>query len=99
MLNDESLIPIFDKLIGIVPEKPFECVGTCDEANTAICMTIKKLEADGTELPKLYRYYKTKGLYQTYRSRNESPYIKYYNEENSIPSGFVARIKALMLNE
>jgi hypothetical protein len=62
LLNDKSLIPTFDKLIGLVPEKPFECVGTVDEANTAICMTIQKLEAEQKELPFIYQYYKTKGL-------------------------------------
>lgn len=99
MLNDESMTQTFDKLIGIVPEKPFECVGTCDEANTAICMTIARLEEKQEELPKLYQYYKSKGLYQTYHNRKENPYIKYYNEENHVPEEFVGRLKALMLSE
>lgn len=99
MLNDETMIPTFEKLIGIVPEKPFECVGTCDEANTAICMTIDQIErkAQNVELPKLYSYYKNKGLYRSFADR-ENPYIKYYNEENQVPQEFVGRIKELMLD-
>ena len=38
MLNDDSLTPLFDQLTGIADEKPFECVGTIDEVNTALGM-------------------------------------------------------------
>lgn len=99
MLNDESMIPTFDQLIGLAPEKPFECVGTCDEANTAICMTIQKLEEEHQNLPILYEYYKGKGLYHTYNNRTENPYIKYYNDENQVPEEFVQRLKTMMLGE
>lgn len=97
MLNNESLIPIFDKLIGAAPEKPFECVGTCDEINTAIHMVISRLNTDQEELPKLYQYYKSLPLYTTY-SRAVNPYLDFYNDENSVPAEFVDRTKNLMLN-
>lgn len=98
MLNDESLIPIFNKLIGAEPEKPFECVGTCDEVNTAICMVIRECEAGNRELPKLYRYYKNKRQCALYSSQKDNPYLNYYNDENSVPEEFVSRLKNLMLN-
>ena len=97
MLNDESLIPIFNQLIGVEPEKPFACVGTCDEVNTSICMVIEQLTAKQKELPRLYEYYKGTPLYATY-SQTMNPYLKYYNDENSVPEQFVERIKNLMLN-
>lgn len=97
LLNDESLIPIFDKLIGIAPEKPFECVGTCDEVNTAICMAIEKWTADKEELPKLYQYYQEKETYSSYINDKENRYIHFYDNENSVPVEFVDRIKTLML--
>lgn len=96
MLNDESMTPVFDKLVGVVPEKPFECVGTCDEVNMAINMVIRRLEAAQQQLPKLYEYYKSLPLYERY-SKTENPYLDFYNEENSVPSQFVSRIKNLML--
>ncbi|HWT73976.1 MAG TPA: hypothetical protein VN258_04545 [Mobilitalea sp.] len=98
MLNNESLIPIFDKLIGAEPEKPFECVGTCDEINTAICMVIDRLEKAHDALPKLFEHYKSKPMYSTYREA-ENPYMNFYNDENSVPEEFIDRIKNLMLNE
>jgi hypothetical protein len=99
LLSDESLIPTFDKLIGQAPEKPFECVGTVDEANTAVCMTIQQLEAEGKELPKLFQYYKAKGLFHAFGKHRENPYIGYYNEENQVPEEFISRLKAMMLGK
>lgn len=97
MLNDEELVSIFDKLIGLEPEKPFECVGTCDEVNTSICMVIERLSKEGKKLPKLYEYYKGTPLYASY-SQTVNPYLSYYNEENSVPEQFLEQIKELMLN-
>lgn len=99
MLEDEKLIPIFDKLIGEEPEKPFECVGTRDELNVAICMAIRKWEKEGLILPLLYRYYKGKSLYRTYKDKDTGQYFKYYNEENSVPAVFVQKLKNQMLDE
>jgi hypothetical protein len=99
MLDKESLIPIFDKLIGAEPEKPFECVGTTQEVNTAICMVIRKREAEKRELPKLYQYYKNKRQYTLYIGQKNNPCLDYYNEENSIPEEFAGRLKNLMLDE
>lgn len=39
LLNDASLKPLFDQLTGIAAEKPFECVGTVNEVQTAIEVT------------------------------------------------------------
>ena len=36
MLEDSEMVPIMDQLIGMVEEKPFECVGSREEVNTAI---------------------------------------------------------------
>lgn len=97
MLNDDGLIPIFDKLIGLAPEKPFECVGTVDEANTAVCMAIQRLNAVNGKLPELYKYYESRGLFHSIKLE-ENPYSSYFNEENQVPAEFLARLKALMIN-
>lgn len=36
MLNDPDMQPTLEQLVGIQEEKPFECVGSRDEINTAI---------------------------------------------------------------
>ena len=96
MLKQENLLPIFDQLIGAAPEKPFECVGTCDEVNTAICMVIHRSIEKGEKLPKLYEYYKSKEQYKAY-IQTENPYLSYYNEENSVPEELVEQLKERML--
>ncbi|MBW6491850.1 MAG: hypothetical protein K0B15_11725 [Lentimicrobium sp.] len=45
MLNDQSLVPIFDELSGISDIKPFECVGTLDDVNNAMQMISDRLES------------------------------------------------------
>jgi len=63
--DGQGLQPLFDQIAGISDEKPFDCVGTVDEVNMALCETIRK--SDRRLLPDLLiRYLKTK-QYRHYR--------------------------------
>ena len=85
MGDDENLIPTFNQLIGHESdEKPFECVGSRDEVNFAICEAIRKNET----LPRLFEYYKTTPLYNEYFTK-ENPYPKFYDKANLIPKGYL----------
>ena len=53
-----------EQLIGIREEKPFECVGSRAEINTAMVLTIQRMEEEGEMLPALLSYYKGTGLYK-----------------------------------
>jgi hypothetical protein len=64
LLDDEQLRPVFDKLTGAADEKPFDCVGTINEVNLALCETIRQREE--SELPYLLGYYRNSGLYDIY---------------------------------
>ena len=55
LLNDMELLDIFNKLIGLKDEKPFECVGTIDEVNASLHLITKKLH--GEEPPLLLKYF------------------------------------------
>lgn len=84
MGDDENLIPTFNQLIGHeTDEKPFECVGSRDEVNFAVCEAIKNNE----KLPGLFEYYKTTPLYKEY-SEKANPYPKFYDRENLLPKGY-----------
>lgn len=87
LLEKTELIPIMEQLIGFQEEKPFECVGSRDEINTAICMRIAQMQAAQKELPSLFLHYLTLPQYQTYKDR-KNPYLVYYNQENLIPESF-----------
>ncbi|MDY3918284.1 MAG: hypothetical protein SOZ59_04680 [Candidatus Limivivens sp.] len=87
MLEDPEMIPIMEQLIGICEEKPFECVGSRSEINTAITLAIQKLEEAGEALPVLFTYYRTTTLYETYRKLGDT-YSAYYDRENLLPEQF-----------
>lgn len=56
MLDDESLSTEFDQLRGTADTKPFECVGTIDEVNTALSLTLQRWY-EGKEKPALLKDY------------------------------------------
>ena len=84
MLEDETMKPVMEQLIGQVEEKPFECVGSRDEVNTAITVSINKMEKNEEKLPKLFANYKKTSFYKQYKDR-ENPYVKYFTKENLVP--------------
>jgi hypothetical protein len=55
LLDDSELKLYFDELTGVAELKPFECVGTVDEVNIALCLAMKMYDA---ELPYLLNIFK-----------------------------------------
>ena len=87
MLEDETMQSTMEQLVGIQEEKPFECVGSRDEINTALVMTIDCLEKDGEKLPYLLKYYKTTGLYEEYKAKGDH-FSGYFDEQNLVPTAW-----------
>ena len=91
MLNDPGMYDLLTQLTGITDDKPFECVGTRDEVNTAINMSINTHLKNNKPLPYLYQKYM------------ESPYREYYKDkqvdwdafqnENLVPEPMKALLK------
>lgn len=92
LLEEEALIHTMEQLIGYQSEKPFECVGSRAEVNTAICMKIAALTKEHKPLPLLLRHYQTLPQYEMYRNQ-ENPYTHYFNQENLIPDVFLPLVK------
>ena len=84
MLQDEAMKETLEQLIGIREEKPFECVGSRAEINTAMVLTIQRMEEEGEMLPALLSYYKGTGLYTQYQAAGDR-YSSYYDSENLVP--------------
>lgn len=57
ILDDIELKETFMQLIGERESKPFDCVGTYEEINYAICKTISNIEKENKSMPKLLEYY------------------------------------------
>ena len=81
-----------EQLVGIQEEKPFECVGSRAEINTAIVMTIDRMERHGEDLPLLLSYYKGTGLYDRYKEEGDQ-YSSYYDGENLVPEPWLSLVK------
>ena len=94
LLDESTMEGYFSQLIGLVDEKPFECVGSIREVNTALVMTIKKLEGKGERLPFLLMKYRKSALFKEF-SQRKNIYEDYYNKENLIPDYF----KDLLIRE
>lgn len=91
MLNDESMKELFEQLTGILDDKPFECVGTRDEVNIAVCMSIRHHEQNQKPLPLLYAYYKTTKYYEVYKDKTVN--MLSFNEENHLPEQYKELVK------
>ncbi|MDR1002039.1 MAG: hypothetical protein LBL82_02045 [Oscillospiraceae bacterium] len=94
MLDDAELISTFRKLVGMEEEKPFECVGSRDEINVAICLAIENYLRAGGNLPALFEYYTTTDLYEKFKSQTDM-FDNCYDSENLLPPEF----EAVLLHE
>ncbi len=78
LFSDEELLKTFIELTGNGETKPFECVGTFEEVNFAISLSILKLE--NQELPYLLKYYKDNFI----MSDTSIDITKRFNLENNL---------------
>ena len=80
LFEKKELLDIFNQLTGNGDVKPFDCVGTFEEVNYAICKTIENIELNDEKLPYLLDYYKN-----NFQSVDTSIDItKRYNNENNL---------------
>ena len=84
LFENKELLQTFIDLTWNSDNKPFECVGTYDEVNYAIALTIKKLNWD---LPYLLQYYVEHFEVKDYDLLN------YFNEENNLDPEFLEILK------
>ena len=91
MLNDETMTDLFEQLTGMVDDKPFECVGTRDEVNTAVCMAISTMQKENRQIPYLYRRYMESTYYQAYRDRSVD--MQAWNSENLLSKTYQEILK------
>lgn len=88
MTNDPSMQEDFEKLAGLHSEKPFECVGSRDEVNAALCLTIEQMEKTGEPLPYLLDWYRRQPAYENaFPSRHA--YDRYYDKNHLLPAEFL----------
>ena len=95
LFEDKELLNTFIELTGNGETKPFECVGTFEEVNFAISMTISKLEKENKELPYLVKYYK-----ENFKlSELKFDITKRFNNENNLTEEQKALLKKEIYND
>jgi len=92
LLNDLCLSADFERLSGIVPEKPFECVGSRSEVVAAVSETIRtwgKLNP-GREMPALFLKYGNS--FSSTHDGFES-LLNSFDENNLIPNSLIESLR------
>jgi len=92
LLDDKDLLPFFDELIGIGTTKPFECVGTLDDVNAALVMTITKHPE--SKLPVLLEHYLKTDAYASNKNLNTNKLLTEINPEHFLNSSFLSILKS-----
>lgn len=88
MVNDPDMKTDFEKLTGMRDEKPFECVGSRDEVNAAVCLAIARMQQQEEPLPLLFSWYTEQPLYEASLPRCHA-YDDYYDPEHLLPEEFL----------
>lgn len=78
MFADESLIPLFQQLLGISGIKPFECVGTNEEMILALYMAHRR---DSSSVPKLFLTHILPHMTEADFFALENKLMKIYNDD------------------
>lgn len=85
IFEDESLWETLEQLTGIQEEKPFECVGSRREVNTALFLTAERQKKEGKPLPALLAAYRKTPQYKAARQLGDI-FSDYFDEENLVPA-------------
>lgn len=85
LLDKKELLNVFKQLTGLLPNKPFECVGSRDEVIVALAETLKKY-VNKSEAPYLLKVFEDSSL-KSDRTLND--YVNFFDGCNHIPDKFV----------
>ncbi len=84
LFANDKLKNYFQELIGEKAVKPFECVGTKQEVNMALCEHIRKYGITQDET--LLQYYTTTDLYAKYTKEDFKKFLNQPLSQNNLPA-------------
>ncbi len=91
LLDKDSLLDTYKELLGVLPNKPFECVGSRDEVVTASGYTLSKLMKAGEKIPYLLRYFSEN---VNIPCLGMSYYKNFFDKDNHLPSKFLLLLQS-----
>ena len=92
IMNLPEMRDTLQELCGALPNKPFECVGSRNEVNLALCLAIARAEKNGDALPLLLAEYKASPLYEKYKDLAPA-FGQEWDPENNLPQDLAALVK------
>jgi hypothetical protein len=92
LFNDVALWPLLRQLIGMTDSKPFDCIGTMDEVNAALQLTLALIPETG--LPALLKLYKDSEIYSIYRNFDTETLLSSFNENHFLPEEFAVLLRS-----
>jgi len=93
LFDNKKMLLYFDQLCGIEKIKPFECVGTIDEVNVALCQIIEQMK--GKTLPFLLDHYCQSKNFVQFRLYDFTNHLNHLEEENFLPASFMNVLKKI----
>ena len=93
LLDEPGLLTTLQQFTGAAAEKPFDCIGTIDEVNIALCEIIRKYR--GPSFSVLLRNYKDSADYARYREQDFMASLGSWFP-NNLPGPFITILKAAL---
>jgi len=92
LFQDVELWPLLRQLSGMTLAKPFDCIGTIDEVNAALQMTLKTIPETG--FPELLKLYRDSEMYSRYRDFDTGVLLHSFNENHFLPAEFETLLRS-----
>ncbi len=94
LLDKPSLLPIFNELTGVDNVKPFECIGTVEEVNIALCLAVEK---NKNQLPWLLKRFMDNPEYEKIKDDRIENWKSRFDDQNYLSDADFSIIKAALL--
>lgn len=91
LFDKPEMLPFLKELTGIEEVKPFECVGTVDEVNTALHLFISKHH--NKKLPLLIDYYSNTTCYQPLNFNPDNTLLNEFNNEHFLSDIYLSILR------
>lgn len=86
LFEKSELLETYKKLSGVLPDKPFECVGSRDEVLTASEYACKKIKKEGRPLPMILKYFDSE---VDIPHSDMKEYMQFFDDDNFLPKDFL----------
>ena len=92
MFRMPEMEPVLQELCGMLPNKPFECVGSRKEVNLSLCLAIARAEQAGEPLPPLLEHYRKSPLYAEYAPQ-AAEFGQEWDPQHNLPDNLAALVR------